>query len=80
MMLYQGNAEGLPVERYLIAVSERSVVRVPIAQCNRFDTCVDCVALRDPHCAWDSEFKKCVLLNDNLNGYAFHFIIIVLLL
>ncbi|VBB34938.1 unnamed protein product, partial [Acanthocheilonema viteae] len=67
MMLYQGNKRGLPVERYLIAVSERSVARVPLAQCNRFDTCVDCVALRDPHCAWNLEAKKCVMLNDNLN-------------
>ncbi|VDK76169.1 unnamed protein product [Litomosoides sigmodontis] len=68
MMLYRGNPRDSPVDRYLIAVSERSVVRVPIAQCSRFDTCIDCVALRDPHCAWDMEFKRCVLLNDNLNG------------
>nr|CRZ24867.1 BMA-SMP-2 [Brugia malayi] len=63
-----GNMKDLSVERYLIAVSERSVVRVPLAQCNRFETCTDCVALRDPHCAWDLEAKKCILLNNNLNG------------
>ncbi|VIO95716.1 Plexin repeat family protein [Brugia malayi] len=68
MMIYQGNMKDLSVERYLIAVSERSVVRVPLAQCNRFETCTDCVALRDPHCAWDLEAKKCILLNNNLNG------------
>uniref|UniRef100_A0A0R3RXL2 Sema domain-containing protein n=1 Tax=Elaeophora elaphi TaxID=1147741 RepID=A0A0R3RXL2_9BILA len=68
MMLYQGNMGSSPTERYLIAVSERSVARVPLAQCDRFDTCSDCVALRDPHCAWDLKAKKCVLLSDNFNG------------
>ncbi|EFO16578.2 hypothetical protein LOAG_11927 [Loa loa] len=68
MMLYQGNTNDLSIERYLIAVSERSVSRVPLAQCNRFDTCSACVALRDPHCAWDLEAKKCILLNDDING------------
>ncbi|KAM3722400.1 Semaphorin-1A [Dirofilaria immitis] len=68
MMLSQVIIEDLPVQRYLIAVSKRSVARVPLALCDRFNTCIDCVALRDPHCAWDLEAKKCVLLNDNLNG------------
>ncbi|VDN43058.1 unnamed protein product [Gongylonema pulchrum] len=63
MMLYQGDT-GLAAERYLIAVSERSVARVPIAHCDRFSSCAECVALRDPHCAWDLETKRCVLLND----------------
>lgn len=69
MMLYQGST-GLAAERYLISVSERSVARVPIAQCSRFNSCADCVALRDPHCAWDLDSRKCVLLND-LDGYVY---------
>uniref|UniRef100_A0A8R1XR35 Sema domain-containing protein n=1 Tax=Onchocerca volvulus TaxID=6282 RepID=A0A8R1XR35_ONCVO len=68
MMLSQVNIEDLPVQRYLIAVSERSVARVPLAQCNRFNTCNDCVALRDPHCAWDLAAKKCGMLNNDLDG------------
>lgn len=73
MMLYYGDVANIPkFKQYLIAVSERSVVRVPLAQCNRFNTCTDCVALRDPHCAWNLEIKKCEMLNvDNFSGYVF---------
>ncbi|VDN02870.1 unnamed protein product [Thelazia callipaeda] len=66
LMLYRSNTASLN-ESYLIAVSERSVTRVPLAQCNHFLTCYECVALRDPHCAWNLETKQCVLLDD-LNG------------
>uniref|UniRef100_A0A915PVP5 Sema domain-containing protein n=1 Tax=Setaria digitata TaxID=48799 RepID=A0A915PVP5_9BILA len=69
IQITNGKKDFSSVEKYLIAVTERLVARVPIAQCYRFDTCADCVALRDPHCAWNLETKKCVQLNGHpLNG------------
>ncbi|XP_065714502.1 semaphorin-4E-like [Patagioenas fasciata] len=39
-----------------------AVVQLPIAQCGRYASCVDCVLARDPYCAWSQSANKCVLL------------------
>lgn len=38
------------------------VVRVPRANCSVYESCMDCVLARDPHCAWDPESRICRLL------------------
>lgn len=37
--------------------------RVPRANCSVYESCVDCVLARDPHCAWDPESRLCSLLS-----------------
>lgn len=37
-------------------------MRVPRANCSVYESCVDCVLARDPHCAWDPESRTCRLL------------------
>uniref|UniRef100_A0A915B0J3 Sema domain-containing protein n=2 Tax=Parascaris univalens TaxID=6257 RepID=A0A915B0J3_PARUN len=63
MMLYEGKPRGSPysdaLQNFLIVVSDRSVVRIPASKCSMFASCVQCVSLRDPHCAWDIERGKC---------------------
>lgn len=63
MMLYEGKPRGSlysgASQNYLIVVSDRSVVRIPASKCSIFASCVQCVSLRDPHCAWDIERGKC---------------------
>ncbi|XP_003475431.1 semaphorin-4A isoform X2 [Cavia porcellus] len=39
------------------------VQRVPRANCSVYETCVDCVLARDPHCAWNPESRVCCLLS-----------------
>lgn len=36
--------------------------RIPRANCSIYESCVDCVLARDPHCAWDPESRTCCLL------------------
>ncbi|MFH4974288.1 hypothetical protein AB6A40_000997 [Gnathostoma spinigerum] len=67
MMLYDGQAvnkvNDIVRNKYLIVVTDRIVYRVPLTQCSRFSTCSECIALRDPQCAWDSVAKRCVALD-----------------
>lgn len=37
--------------------------KVPRANCRVYESCVDCVLARDPHCAWDPESGMCSLLS-----------------
>ncbi|XP_029286341.1 semaphorin-4E [Cottoperca gobio] len=43
----------------LYAGSEFGAIQMPVSNCSRYDTCVDCIVARDPYCAWDSTTEQC---------------------
>lgn len=43
----------------IYAGSEFGAVQMPVSNCSRHATCVDCVLARDPYCAWDLATKQC---------------------
>ncbi|KAM8889027.1 semaphorin-4E [Synchiropus picturatus] len=43
----------------LFAGSKFGAVQIPISNCSRYDTCVDCILARDPYCVWDLSMKQC---------------------
>ncbi|XP_043370684.1 semaphorin-4D isoform X2 [Dermochelys coriacea] len=47
-------------KRYLYAGSNSGVVQSPVAFCDKYSTCVDCVLARDPYCAWKSHEPSCI--------------------
>ena len=46
----------------LIVLSDQEVASVPLFRCDsdKIRSCVECVALQDPHCAWDLVTEECV--------------------
>lgn len=46
-------------EQYLIALTDRKVMALPLQQCSRMMSCRECVQSRDPHCGWHIHDKKC---------------------
>lgn len=46
--------------RYLYAGSNSGVVQSPVAFCDKYTTCVDCVLARDPYCAWKPLEASCI--------------------
>jgi hypothetical protein len=64
MMLYRGKSKSTDINlTQLIVVGDQQVQRIPIHHCSRADTCVDCVALRDPHCAWHRHKMSCIAVD-----------------
>lgn len=51
-----------PFQGAVFAGFSGGVVKVPRANCSVYESCVDCVLARDPHCAWDPESRICRLL------------------
>uniref|UniRef100_UPI00398F5189 semaphorin-4D-like n=2 Tax=Pristiophorus japonicus TaxID=55135 RepID=UPI00398F5189 len=47
-------------KKYLYAGSHSGVVQVPVAFCEKYKTCTDCILARDPYCAWNPQNKSCV--------------------
>ncbi|XP_075898388.1 semaphorin-4E-like [Nelusetta ayraudi] len=43
----------------IYAGSEFGAVQMPVSNCSRHASCVDCVLARDPYCAWDLATKQC---------------------
>ncbi|KAF7665255.1 hypothetical protein LDENG_00149470 [Lucifuga dentata] len=43
----------------LYAGSRFGAVQIPVSNCSRYETCVDCILARDPYCAWDFSSKQC---------------------
>ncbi|KAM3620313.1 uncharacterized protein V6R79_021414 [Siganus canaliculatus] len=43
----------------LYAGSEFGAIQMPVSNCSRYDTCVDCVLARDPYCAWNVAAEQC---------------------
>ncbi|GCC30074.1 hypothetical protein chiPu_0008518 [Chiloscyllium punctatum] len=46
-------------KKYLYAGSHSGVVQAPVAFCEKYKTCTDCILARDPYCAWNTENKSC---------------------
>ncbi|XP_072516478.1 semaphorin-4E [Salminus brasiliensis] len=46
----------------LYAGSASGVVQMPVADCSRYSSCLDCVLARDPYCAWDLSTQHCTTL------------------
>ncbi|MBN3298680.1 SEM4E protein, partial [Amia calva] len=47
----------------LYAGSESSAVQVPVSECGRYKSCVDCLLARDPYCGWDRLASRCALVS-----------------
>ncbi|XP_034386107.1 semaphorin-4E [Cyclopterus lumpus] len=43
----------------LYAGSEFGVIQMPLSNCSRYGSCVDCVLSRDPYCSWDLATQGC---------------------
>uniref|UniRef100_A0A3Q1FJZ2 Si:ch211-129c21.1 n=2 Tax=Acanthochromis polyacanthus TaxID=80966 RepID=A0A3Q1FJZ2_9TELE len=43
----------------LYAGSEFGTTQMPVSNCSRYESCVDCILARDPYCAWDSSADQC---------------------
>ncbi|XP_068449183.1 semaphorin-4E [Clinocottus analis] len=43
----------------LYAGSEFGVIQMPLSNCSRYVSCVDCVLARDPYCAWAFAARRC---------------------
>ncbi|XP_038660685.1 semaphorin-4D isoform X2 [Scyliorhinus canicula] len=46
-------------KKNLYAGSHSGVVQVPVAFCEKYRTCMDCILARDPYCAWNPQNKIC---------------------
>lgn len=44
---------------HLYAGSEFSATQMPVSNCSRYESCVDCILARDPYCAWDFSADRC---------------------
>ncbi|XP_029005186.1 semaphorin-4E [Betta splendens] len=44
---------------WLYAGSELGAIQMPVSNCSRHDTCMDCIVARDPYCAWDLSTRQC---------------------
>ncbi|KAJ8794197.1 hypothetical protein J1605_003343 [Eschrichtius robustus] len=56
------NLQLAPTQGAVFAGFSGGIWRVPRANCSVYESCVDCVLARDPHCAWDPESQICRLL------------------
>ncbi|XP_067839332.1 semaphorin-4D isoform X2 [Heptranchias perlo] len=55
-------------KKYLYAGSHSGVVQAPVAFCEKYKTCTDCILARDPYCAWNPLNKNCVwITKDDTN-------------
>nr|XP_003821123.3 semaphorin-4A isoform X1 [Pan paniscus]XP_003821124.3 semaphorin-4A isoform X1 [Pan paniscus]XP_008972811.3 semaphorin-4A isoform X1 [Pan paniscus]XP_034793243.2 semaphorin-4A isoform X1 [Pan paniscus]XP_034793249.2 semaphorin-4A isoform X1 [Pan paniscus]XP_054969180.1 semaphorin-4A isoform X1 [Pan paniscus] len=64
------NLQLAPTQGAVFVGFSGGVWRVPRANCSVYESCVDCVLARDPHCAWDPESRSCCLLSaPNLNSW-----------
>uniref|UniRef100_I3J2X0 Si:ch211-129c21.1 n=1 Tax=Oreochromis niloticus TaxID=8128 RepID=I3J2X0_ORENI len=50
-------------EGQVYAGSTFGAVQMPVSNCSRYETCVDCILARDPYCAWDLSTKQCSSVN-----------------
>ncbi|KAE8633354.1 hypothetical protein XENTR_v10001857 [Xenopus tropicalis] len=61
--LLLSNKEG---KRFIYAGSNTGVVQSPLAFCEKFTSCKDCILTRDPYCAWHPVKRSCVnILQDS---------------
>ncbi|KAM4861059.1 semaphorin-4A [Thomomys bottae] len=58
------NLQLAPTQGAVFVGFSGGVWKVPRANCSVYESCVDCVLARDPHCAWDPESRICRLLSN----------------
>ncbi|XP_020768128.2 semaphorin-4A [Odocoileus virginianus] len=56
------NLQLAPTQGAVFAGFSGGIWKVPRANCSVYESCMDCVLARDPHCAWDPESQTCRLL------------------
>lgn len=56
------NLQLAPSQGAVFAGFSKGIWRVPRANCSVYQSCVDCILARDPHCAWDPKAHVCALL------------------
>ncbi|XP_010642125.1 semaphorin-4A isoform X2 [Fukomys damarensis] len=56
------NLQLAPSQGTVFAGFSGGIWSLPRANCSVYESCVDCVLARDPHCAWDPELRVCSLL------------------
>ncbi|XP_040580501.1 semaphorin-1A [Lepeophtheirus salmonis] len=54
-----GEKEGGRSLGKLVIMSDDEIRSFPVQRCDRATTCPECVALRDPYCAWDVRSARC---------------------
>ncbi|NXA00523.1 SEM4G protein, partial [Nesospiza acunhae] len=62
-----------PVESLVISHIQRSlyvgaasgIVQVPLASCDKYASCYDCILARDPYCAWDGRACRTIATTDS---------------
>ncbi|VDL64898.1 unnamed protein product, partial [Nippostrongylus brasiliensis] len=59
----------LTTPKQLVVVSSDEVATIDVHHCNEQDSCNRCVALQDPHCAWDLTIARCVNRNSWSGGH-----------
>ncbi|CAL8110984.1 unnamed protein product [Orchesella dallaii] len=53
----------LASSRRLFVGTEIGLRIIPVDNCQQFNSCLACVAIRDPHCAWDLNVQQCINTN-----------------
>lgn len=56
------NLQLAPTQGAVFVGFSGGIWKVPRANCSVYESCMDCVLARDPHCAWDPESQTCRLL------------------
>uniref|UniRef100_K7GHA9 Plexin C1 n=1 Tax=Pelodiscus sinensis TaxID=13735 RepID=K7GHA9_PELSI len=46
---------------YIYLTSADEVRRIPVANCNKYGSCKECLSAKDPHCGWCYAFFRCTL-------------------
>ncbi|XP_075714700.1 semaphorin-4C isoform X2 [Rhinoderma darwinii] len=49
---------------FLYAGSPSGLIRLPMADCSKYRSCADCILARDPFCAWNLSYSRCVESNN----------------
>nr|CAH8848496.1 unnamed protein product [Trichobilharzia regenti] len=53
---------------FLLVFNQADIIQVEVTQCDRFKTCKECVALKDPDCYWNEILQKCDTSTDGLSN------------
>ncbi|CAF2146086.1 unnamed protein product [Rotaria magnacalcarata] len=52
-------AEFISQKKEIILTTSKSVLKISVARCNRFNTSHLCSAAMDPYCTWDNYYQRC---------------------
>ncbi|CAH8848941.1 unnamed protein product [Trichobilharzia szidati] len=58
-----------PMDKFFLLVfNQADIIQIEVTQCDRFKTCKECVALKDPDCYWNEILHKCDTSTDGLSS------------